>query len=234
MKKRSKPKKRLVVLSLGGSIIVPNKIDVDFLKKFRKLIISRIKLKKEKFIIVCGGGRLARDYINAAKKLGCRNDIEEDRIGIKATNLNSELLMVMFGKHAHKEVALDYRKNVKFNGVLICSGLVPGTSSDYDSIMFALTNRAKSVINLSNIRYVYSKDPRKFKNARRIEDMTWNEYHKIIGGRFKAGMNVPFDQLAAKKAKQKRMNVAIMDGRDLKNLGRFLDGKKFRGTIIHS
>ena len=36
-------KKKIIVLSLGGSLIIPDKIDIEFLKKFKKII-----LKKEK------------------------------------------------------------------------------------------------------------------------------------------------------------------------------------------
>ena len=43
-----------IVISLGGSVIVPDKIDVNFLEKFKK-IINKIK-KGNKIVIVTGGG----------------------------------------------------------------------------------------------------------------------------------------------------------------------------------
>ena len=51
------------VLSLGGSLIIPDNISYQFLEKFKKLI--KKYAEKEKIIIVCGGGQTARKYINA-------------------------------------------------------------------------------------------------------------------------------------------------------------------------
>ena len=53
-----------VVMSLGGSLIVQESIDHNFIKQFKKLI-SKIN---RKFVIVVGGGRTARIYINALAK----------------------------------------------------------------------------------------------------------------------------------------------------------------------
>ena len=57
-----------VVLSLGGSMIVPDKVDTKFLKNFRKLILDFTK-KGNKAAMVCGGGRTCRIYQGAAKDL---------------------------------------------------------------------------------------------------------------------------------------------------------------------
>ena len=57
-----------VVLSLGGSIIVPGKVDINFLKKFRKIILDFVK-KGNKVAIIAGGGMTARLYQQASKKL---------------------------------------------------------------------------------------------------------------------------------------------------------------------
>ena len=58
---------KTIVISLGGSLIVPDKIDIPFLRKFRE-IINKHKTKY-KFIIVTGGGSTARKYINALSEL---------------------------------------------------------------------------------------------------------------------------------------------------------------------
>ena len=43
--------KDMIIVSLGGSLIVPEEIDVAFLKKFRELILRYTKLGK-KFILI--------------------------------------------------------------------------------------------------------------------------------------------------------------------------------------
>ena len=58
---------RSVVISLGGSLIVPDDIDHAFLKSFRDTIDS---CDDYRFFIVCGGGAVAREYQSAAKDAG--------------------------------------------------------------------------------------------------------------------------------------------------------------------
>ncbi len=55
-----------VVISLGGSVVVPDKLDISFLRRFKALIG---KYPKNRFVIICGGGRLARNLQKRAKKL---------------------------------------------------------------------------------------------------------------------------------------------------------------------
>ena len=45
-------------------------------------------------------------------------------------------------------------------------------------------------------------------------------------------MNAPFDPVASKLSQEIKLKVAIMNGKDLENIGNYLDGKEFKGTII--
>ena len=58
-----------VVISLGGSLIVPDKIDVSFVKDFVALIKNKVS-QGHKFGIICGGGHVAREYRDALIALG--------------------------------------------------------------------------------------------------------------------------------------------------------------------
>ncbi len=77
---------KLVVISLGGSIVFPKNINVRFLKNFQKLVNGEVK-QGRKFIIVVGGGCFARVFQDAAEKLCKISDEEKDWIGIRATRL---------------------------------------------------------------------------------------------------------------------------------------------------
>ena len=59
---------KMVVISLGGSLIVPEEIDWEFVRDFKVLIEEQIA-KGFKFILITGGGRTARKYIDAAAKI---------------------------------------------------------------------------------------------------------------------------------------------------------------------
>lgn len=225
--------KKTIVLSLGGSLIVPDNIDTKFLTSVRALLLKFAK-KGYCFVICCGGGKLARDYISAAKNLNTKisqNDL--DWVGTMATFLNAELVRGLLGDKAHKEVIHNPHTKVKTNKpFIIASGWKPGWSTDYDAVVLAKTYNADTVINMSNIDVVYDKDPKKFKSARPLKQLTWPAYRKISGNKWSPGLNLPFDPVAAKEAQKTKKKVIVMNGKKLKNLENFLLGKSFKGTLI--
>ncbi|HLD06475.1 MAG TPA: UMP kinase [Candidatus Nanoarchaeia archaeon] len=223
-------KRKLVILSLGGSIIVPDRIDTAFLKEFRSTLLSL--LPKYRFIIVCGGGKVCRDYIAAAKSVREFDDKVYDHLGIKITEANAQLVLSVLHDVAHAPIHPDYRDVVAFADVLIGCGFLPGTSTDFDAVKFAEHYGGDTVINLSNIAFVYDKDPKKHKEAKRIERISWGEFRKLVGDEWKAGMNLPFDPIASKRCEELGIRVVIMDGRNLQNFRHYLGGKGFQGTVI--
>ena len=223
---------KTAVISLGGSIIVQKKIDVSFLKKLKKLVLNHIK-KGNRVIIVCGGGRPCRIYQKTAEKLTKANSIDKDWIGIMATRLNAELVRVMFKEYAYPKVVYDPHDKIRTTKkIIIGAGYEPGCSTDYDTVLLAKQFKADMIINASNIDYVYDKDPAKHRNAMKIKEISWAEYKKLIGGKFKPGMHAPFDPVASILAQKCRMKVAIVNGRKLGNLKKLLSGKKFAGSVI--
>ena len=222
---------KTIVLSLGGSLICPNDYDFDFLKKFKKLVERYIK-KNYKFIIICGGGKLARNFQEIASKSSKLNNKELDWLGIYATKINANIVKSIFYKCAEEFVVSNPTKKLNFKKtVLIASGWKPGWSTDYDAVLIAKNFGVKEVINMSNVDFAYDKDPRKHKDAKKIEKISWGNLIKIIGSKWTAGLNVPFDPIAAKEAQKSKMKVSII-GKDLNNLKNLLDGKEFKGTVI--
>ena len=114
----------------------------------------------------------------------------------------------------------------------MAGGWEPGCSTDFDAVLIAKNFSAKTVINLSNIDYVYNKNPKEFPDARPIEKISWKDYRKMFGGPWTPGFNSPFDPVAAKEAEKLKMRVIIANGKNLENLEKILKGKKFVGTEI--
>ncbi len=223
---------KLYVLSLGGSLITPDTVDIKFLKSFKELIVKRVKAG-DRFIIVTGGGSLARKYINDLKLITKVAPQEYDWVGIYATRLNAKLVQSLFGTLAHKAIVEDPSKKVNFSSkVLLAGGWKPGRSSDDVAVRMAFLYGAGTVINLSNIDYVYNKDPRKFKNAKAIKEMSWKDYKKMIGGKWSPGKHVPFDPIASSTAAHHKQKVIIVNGKKLANLKKLLEGQNFLGTVI--
>ncbi len=223
--------RKIFVISLGGSLIVPEKIDVSFLKRYKAVILKQIE-KNSSFIIITGGGKTCRKYQKALTKISKPNEKTLDWLGIYSTRLNARLIQMIFGKLSATEIVENPAKKIKFGKILIASGYKPGRSTDYVATALAKKYGARTVINLSNVSYVYDKDPKKFKNAQKQKRLSWNELLKITGRKWTPGKNVPFDPTAAKFAKKNKLKVIVTNGKDLKNLRSILEGKKFNGTVI--
>lgn len=225
--------KNLFVISLGGSLLVPGEIDVKFLKKFKAIIEREIKRNK-KFIIIVGGGKTARNYQNAAKALTKVSNEDLDWLGIHATIINAHLLLTIFRKYAYFRIIKNPKEKISFKEkILIAAGWKPGFSTDYDAVLLAKTYNSDTIINLTNVDYVYDKDPNKFKDAKPFKEISWKDYLKLIEQKWIPGMSAPFDSIASKLAQKFKFKVIILNGRKLKNLENYLANKTFKGTIIY-
>lgn len=224
-----------IVISLGGSILVPDKVDAKFAARFKECIVSQIGQGK-RFIIAVGGGRTARDYIAAAAEDVEVNDEDKDWLGIHATRLNAHFLRTLFREYAHSRICTnprDLEEMYSFpESVLIAAGWRPGFSTDYVATVLATEFHAETLINFSNIDYVCDKDPRKFPDVKTYERMAWPEFRAIVGDEWSPGLSAPFDPVAAKLAEEQRLRVIIMNGADIDNAERFFASEKFKGTLI--
>jgi len=230
------------VLDLGGSVFAPNGeqkgIDFNYLKEFEKFIRKQVASKKRRFLIVTGGGFVARTYRDAAAravgKAGITNE-DLDWLGIHATRLNAHLIRTIFKDIAYPRFIKHYDmidKNALDYKVVACAGWKPGWSTDYCSILAANDYGQKMVIDLTNIDYFYTKDPKKFKDAKPLKKMTWDEVFKIVGDKWTPGLHTPFDPVASRAAKKMGMKVILCNGRNFKNLEKVLNGEEFKGTVI--
>ncbi len=225
----------LMVLSVGGSIIAPEKVNTEFLKEFKEAIVNYLEEDKErKLIFVCGGGAPARVYQSAYREItGGSSKDSEDWIGIKATYLNAELMRAVFSDYATSPVVTNPTGEIANPGrILVASGWKPGFSTDTDAVYLARRFGGKKIINLSNIKKVYTDDPRKNPNAQPIDTISWKHFRQMVGSEWKPGLNAPFDPIASKLAEESGLTVICADGRDIKNTIAILEEKDFVGTTI--
>ena len=224
--------KETIIISLGGSLIIPNDIDVGFLKDFKELIISQIKLGK-RFVIVTGGGKICRKYQEVAKEISDPSSDDLDWIGIASLRLNAQLLRVIFREYTHPKIVKNPMEHIDSDmPVVVGSANEPGHSTDWDAVILAKNVGAKKVINLSNTDYIYDSDPNVNPNAKKIEKISWADYRKLIPKEWNPGLTSPFDPVASEEAEKDGMEVAIMNGKPIDNLAKYLNGEKFQGTII--
>lgn len=229
------------VLSVGGSIVVPEKPDTDFLQKFITMIRSWLaEDSKRRLILVVGGGGPARIYQQAYAEIlektntsGKADSSAADWIGIMATRLNAQLVKAAAGKLCEQDVVYNPTTASEFTGrILLAAGWKPGFSTDNDAVLLAEKFKADTVVNLSNIEKVYTDDPRKNPDATPIDSITWTDFRKMVGDDWVPGKNCPFDPIASKKAQSLGLTVICAAGKNIENIKNILDGKKFIGTEI--
>lgn len=228
-------KRRTVIISLGGSLVVPEDVDTVFVKEFKDLINNEIK-KGIRFILIVGGGKLARNYISAATKVEKITNEDKDWIGIHATRMNAHFIRTIFHRSAYKKIITNEEKIEECldsdSPVVIASGWRPGNSTDFIAVNIAKRMGEKNIVNLSNISYVYDKDPGKYFTAQEIRKISWQEFRNMFAKEWTPGLNIPFDPIASEMAEKEGFQVAIMNGKNLDNLKKYIEEKEFDGTVI--
>ena len=225
-----------IVMSVGGSLIVPGEIDTNFLSSFKELIETETA-QGRRFIIITGGGRTARKYADAAKAVSDLDNEDLDWLGIHATRLNGHLLRTIFKDTAYPVMVtnpddvLDIPPSAQ---LVVAAGYRPGASTDLRAVQIASRVTAKKVINLSNTDYVYTANPKTNADAQKIEDITWEAFRELIPKEWDPGLSSPFDPIAAKEAQALGMEVACINGSNLESLAHYLNGEAFVGTRIHN
>ncbi len=226
-------KKKVVVISLGGSLIIPNKVDVKFLKEFKKIILKNSK--KYKFIIVCGGGSIARKYISALESQRANTKLQS-LAGIGSTRMNARFMSYFFNINPEKGIPhkmKDIKKYLRKQKVVFCGALEykPNQTSDSTSAEIAKKFKA-DFINLTDVDGLYDKNPKKFKKTKLISKTTWKKFDKMANKiKFKPGQHFVLDQTASKIIRENKITTYIL-GKNLNNLDNLLKEKKFKGTII--
>jgi uridylate kinase len=234
------------VISLGGSIIAPDKVDVAFLRSFRKAVLEYLEQDAERrLILVCGGGGPAREYQGAYRAVlsesgggggtdGAEADSEaQDWLGVAATRLNAELVRFLFQPYCPQPVVQDPTSISVFPGrVLVAGGWKPGFSSDYDAVLLARRFQADTLVNLSDVARIYSADPKTDPSARPLDRLRWAELQAMVGTSWEPGRKVPFDPIATAEAERAGLRVIVAAGRNIENFKKILAGKDFEGTVV--
>lgn len=225
-----------IVMSVGGSLIVPDHIDTTFLTTLKTLITDYTTTSGRRFIIIAGGGRTARRYQDAAGAVTTLTRDDLDWLGIHATHLNGHLLRTIFRDQAYHIMIKNPDDIVDVPAhypIIIAGGYRPGSSTDLRAIQIASNVGATKVINLSNTDYVYTDNPHTNPAATPITTITWPDFRRLIPTDWEPGLSAPFDPVAAKAAEAAAIEVAQINGLKLDHLRDYLAQQPFVGTRIH-
>lgn len=214
-------------------MVVPSEGDgVAFLKELRRLLFSYTK-RGYRFVIVIGGGAPARMYQERLRAVGVTDPNELDWVGIYAIQANAKFVSHVLAPQAEHTIITDPKQRFSSRKpIILAGGHKPGASTDFMAVRLAHRFGAEYVVNVSNVEYVYSADPRKVPNATRFLTLDWQEMQKIVGTKWSPGMHTPFDPIATAFARKHKLSVAMLGGNRIGELAKLIDAKPFHGTWI--
>lgn len=220
------------VVSVGGSTFFGKKANTALIAKLSESI-SALQREGYKFVLVAGGGALARDYVAAAKNLGA-NHFEQDMLGIRITRLNAQLLAKVI-ENAHDKVLTrveDARKILDAGKVPVYGGLIPLFTTDSVGALIAEYLNA-TFVNLTNVDGIYSTDPRKYSKATFFPEISYAKLislMKLSGS--KPGQNLVLDLPCCLILQRSNLKALVVSGEDLSNFEAAIRGNEFKGTVV--
>ncbi len=212
--------KKTVIVSLGGSFLFSHPNALSLLKK------ELMDMHRFNFGIIVGGGRLARSYIDFARKLGLTMNAMHS-IGIMGTNINA----FMISKYFNCMVYYGDPRSMKFKDrITVSGGFKPGWTTDVCSAYASVSSGSNVIFNISKEKGVYTKDPKAFENAKSIKTINASKLIAMMTDKRTAGVNYIFDPMASKICIINGIRVVVTNS--VLDISRYLNGIEVKGTII--
>ena len=204
----------VIVLKLSGRLFFSEDFD-PVAKAVRRVLGNRKNLR---LAIVSGGGSTAREFISVARKVGT-DEASLDEIGIAASRLNAKVFAAALGDVAFSSVPRTLTEIVNLLEVeqdgrraAVTGGLHPGQSTNAVGALVSEKLRADMFVNATDVDGVYTKDPRKYKDARKLSKVTPAELSRILGEEsMQAGSYDLMDPIALKLIERSKIKTWITE-----------------------
>lgn len=224
-------RKKRIVIKLSGSIFNQD-TNHDSIKDYAQMLIDISNNVQP--IVIAGGGKIARHYIDLARSLGS-DEANLDIIGIEVSRLNAKLLIAALGDQAYSQVPKNLDEvaiAVASGKIVIAGGLHPGQSTNATSALIAETSKASSFVNSTDVDGIYDSDPNVNPNARLFKEITVNECMEILRAeRTVAGTYDLMDIIALKVIERSKIPTRVIRS-DVGNIRDAIDGKDIGTKII--
>jgi len=221
-----------IVLRIGGSVVA-SPINTKLMNEYVNLL-KTLKKQGHELAAVVGGGQLAREFIATAKNLGL--DMQaQDEIAISVSRLFAQLFLQKLGVAGCGKVAvtLDEAAECLAKGkILVMGGLKPGITTDAVAALVAERVRADLLVKGTDQEGVYDKDPRKHKDAMKLDHLLLDDLCKILElNKHEAGMHQVIDPVAIEVLKRRRMRLVVVNGFNPDNVLAAVNGENVGTTI---
>lgn len=225
----------MIVIKIGGSVLqsTPFEINTSFLK-----LLEIFKSYDDRVFIINGGGPLCRVLQNVLRSIGITDSDKLDLMGIKVNNMYAEFVRMLLPEDQTypniiitKDDINTAKKDVNKFKYFIGGAESPGHSSDYDATIFADAFGSDKVLRITNVDYLYDKDPKTYSDAQVIKHISWDSYLQMFDSVFVPGGSYPFDPVASRFARDHKIKVFLTS---IENIIRKnnISFDEFDGTVI--
>jgi uridylate kinase len=213
--------------------LIPDDSDFEYLSGLSELLVGLSG--QVKLYIVVGGGRISRYYIKLGRELGTQEAVLDD-MGVDVTRLNARLLIwALSGEvnHIPPETVEEAASMGREHPIVVMGGTAPGHTTDGVAAMLAEQVKADRIVNATAVDGVYTKDPKKFDDAEKIDRMSFSDLLETCKTTdWKAGPSNVFDALGAEIITRNRIPLLVVEGRNLEALRSAIRGDPFPGTTV--
>ena len=223
--------RKRIAIKLSGSIFSEERNE-DTIKKYAEMLTD-ISIDVQP-IVIAGGGKIARHYINLARCLGS-DEASLDIMGIEVSRLNAKLLIAALGEEAYSQVPKNLEEvtiAAESGKIVIVGGLHPGQSTNATSALIAEKVRATRFLNATDVDGIYDLDPNTNGNAKLLNEITVSECMEILkDGSSMAGTYDLMDIVALKVIERSKIPTRVLRS-DITNIKDAVIGTHHIGTEI--
>ena len=221
-----------VVVRIGGSV-VGSPLNEKLIGRYIDTL-KKIKLDGHQVVAVVGGGSLAREFIKIAGDLGL-DETKRDWAAIHVSRLFAQLFTLCLAHEGCEivPVSLDSAEScLKEGKIVIMGGLYPGMTTDTVAALIGERIKADLLVKGSNVDGIYTKDPKKFSDAKKLDKLNFNDLNEFFElNKHQAGINQIIDPEAIKVLQRCKLRTIILNGYDSKNIWSAIKGIRI-GTVI--
>ena len=229
-----------IVIKFGGSLLFSEGGIINYEKVTEFCNIIKLNMDYDSIVVVCGGGTVARQYIKAIREF-TENEVLCDLIGIDVSRINSQLIITKMKELAFPQVPKSFEElsiAISSHKIVVMGGLQPGQSTTSVAITVAEYIKAERLVILTDVDGIYDKDPNLYKDAKLIENISYDSLQKLIlessiDTQAAAGEYRIFDAVSLQILKRSRVNVFVISGKKLTQFNKLWNNEKeIIGTII--
>ncbi|MEX0568889.1 MAG: UMP kinase [Candidatus Njordarchaeota archaeon] len=210
-----------IVLKIGGSILFKDlNLNFDLLER----LITNIGTlaDRNKIVIVTGGGRPARMYIDWCRSLGL-SEFECDMLGIYSSRINAYLLSRLFiSKLSNFRISrhiptspLEVSELIQLFDIVFCGGFIPGQSTIGVAAEVAEAMGSKYLLIATDVDGIYDKDPKRYPDAKRFSIISIDTLlNMFFYSEQKAGTYKLFDIQSLNIIKRSKILTIVFNGSD--------------------